>query len=307
MEMTSGLINVAVAAVWTDAASPREIDAESLKSPVNIPAWLDALTTEQRKALCDDKLVQTQLLYGERVLVLDKKGEWAYVVIPEQASKKDERGYPGWVPLAQITEVQQTELEKREELPIVVVTAKKTTMHDAHRKPILEVSYNTILPLIKEKEDFYEVHTPDGTGFIHKKDASVYSSFAAMQKGSGNDIVQHAERFKDLLYLWGGMSAYGYDCSGFSYNMLKANGYLIPRDATDQAEKGQPIKKEQAAPGDLLFFAYEEGKGALHHVGIYYGDGKMIHSPTPGKKIEIQTIAGTFYEKEWCETRRYWQ
>ena len=61
--------------------------------------------------------------------------------------------------------------------------------------------------------------------------------------------------------------------------MCKANGYIIPRDAHDQAEAGKRIALNEMEPGDLLFFAYEEGKGSIHHVGIYYGEGKLIHSP----------------------------
>ncbi len=56
--------------------------------------------------------------------------------------------------------------------------------------------------------------------------------------------------------------------------------------------------------GDLLFFAYEEGKGAIHHVGLYVGGGKMLHSPKTGKSIEILTLKETIYEKELCAVRR---
>lgn len=90
--------------------------------------------------------------------------------------------------------------------------------------------------------------------------------------------------------------------------MLKANGFIIPRDAADQATAGIEVDKDKAESwqvGDLLFFAYEEGKGRLHHVGIYYGNGLMIHSPTPGKAVEIIELAGTVHEKELCAVRRF--
>ncbi|WP_162875106.1 C40 family peptidase, partial [Enterobacter cloacae] len=74
-------------------------------------------------------------------------------------------------------------------------------------------------------------------------------------------------------------SSYGYDCSGFAYSMYASQGITIPRDASDQALAGTEAASNQLRPGDLLFFAYEEGKGRIHHVGIYIGDGKMIHSP----------------------------
>jgi cell wall-associated NlpC family hydrolase len=88
--------------------------------------------------------------------------------------------------------------------------------------------------------------------------------------------------------------------------MCKANGFIIPRDAHDQANAGVEIKLEEIRPGDLLFFAYEGGKGRIHHVGIYYGDGKLLHSPNTGKTVEIIPLAGTIYERELCAARRYW-
>ena len=76
----------------------------------------------------------------------------------------------------------------------------------------------------------------------------------------------------------------------------------------DQAAEGLEIDKADEGAwqiGDLLFFAYEEGKGRLHHVGIYYGNGLMIHSPTSGKAVEIIELAGTVHEKELCAVRRF--
>jgi cell wall-associated NlpC family hydrolase len=60
-------------------------------------------------------------------------------------------------------------------------------------------------------------------------------------------------------------------------------------------------------PGDLLFFAYEEGKGNLHHVGIYDGNNKMLHAPQTGSGVEVIPLKGTVYEKELFAVRRYWK
>ena len=86
--------------------------------------------------------------------------------------------------------------------------------------------------------------------------------------------------------------------------MHKANGYQISRDASDQAEGGKDVSLDELMPGDLLFFA--KGKARIHHVGIYYGDGKMLHAPSTGKGIEIVSLAGTKHEQQLCSARRYW-
>lgn len=267
---------------------------------MDIITWLEGLTFETRLGLCEQNLVQTQLLYGEEVIVIDEKDNWVHVIIPDQPTSKNRNGYPGWVPSSQLAECPLNWNSK--EGPVVIVKKPKAMLND----PNLELSYQTILPLIKEGEGKVLVKTPNGTGLLKSDDVTIFESLANRYKGNGNDIVVDGEIFLNLPYLWGGMSSYGYDCSGFSYSMCKANGYIIPRDAHDQANAGVGISLEDIKPGDLLFFAYEEGKGRIHHVGIYYGDGKLLHSPNTGKTVEIIPIAGTIYERELCAARRYW-
>lgn len=299
--MEKWLVNVSVATVWTSFDSPRKIDRDAVTNPSQIDDWLNGLSYETRLGLCDDNLVQTQVLYGQEVLLLEEKEDWAHVLIPEQPSSKNENGYPGWVPKTQLVKCSAD--WDFGNGPVAVVVRPKAILS---KENSMEVSFQTILPLLSEGEDWVKVKTPDGTGTFAKEDVLVYPSLAERYKGSGQDIVAAGEQFLGLPYLWGGMSSYGYDCSGLSYSMCKANGYIIPRDAHDQANAGKHVDVKDLKPGDLLFFAYEEGKGKLHHVGIYYGDGKLLHSPNTGKTVEIIPLAGTIYEKELCAARRYW-
>ncbi|EWG09513.1 C40 family peptidase [Cytobacillus firmus] len=298
------LVSVPAATLWTASDSSREIDLEAITNPVNLDAWLEKLTYEPRLELCDGNLVQSQVLYGEEVIVLEEKGGWVHVVVPSQPSSKDERGYPGWLPKAQLTQNEGWKLDSEK---AAVIQNKKATLYSIDREPELILSYQTVLPILNEEAEWIQVQTPEGEGFLISADVKVFESIEAIRKGSGRDIIAAGEQFLGLPYLWGGMSSFGYDCSGFSYSMCKANGVIIPRDAHDQAEAGKPVELDAIEPGDLLFFAYEEGKGKLHHVGIYYGGGKLLHSPNTGKNIEIIDLKDTIYEKELCAARRYWQ
>ncbi|WP_173917206.1 C40 family peptidase [Halobacillus sp. Marseille-Q1614] len=301
---TTWVVQVPVATVWTSSESARSIDLPGVSNPSKIKEWLDQLTYETSLALSDDNLVQSQLLYGEEVIVDNIEGEWASVVIPTQPSKKDERGYPGYVPVRQLKEIPEEEWTGN---GIAVVIKNTTLLIDDKGEPMFEISYLTSLPAISEEGEFIKVITPHGIGLVPAQDISIYPSREHIPKGNGEAILKAGKTFLDLPYFWGGMSSYGYDCSGFAYNMHKANGYVIPRDATDQAASGEEIKLDEVQPGDLLFFAYENGKGNIHHVGIYYGDGQMIHSPKTGKTIEIIPLKGTIYENELCSARRYWK
>ncbi len=89
--------------------------------------------------------------------------------------------------------------------------------------------------------------------------------------------------------------------------MYKAHGFFLPRDAGDQARNGQEVNTEDTTQweiGDLLFFA-NVGSNKVRHVGIYYGNGQMIHSPSTGQCVEIIELTGTKYEDELCAVRRY--
>ncbi|WP_425467122.1 NlpC/P60 family protein [Pseudalkalibacillus caeni] len=296
-------VNVKVATLWTKPQNPpREIDKPALENPVRLEEWLDSLHYEPRLQLCNDNMVQSQLLYGEKVLFLDEEDGWSKVIALSQPSSKDERGYPGWMPSTQLKEIE--EYTKLSDDKTVEVVKPVTNLFEDKDKKGLEVSFQTRLPFIEEEEEWIQVGTPTGYQWLKKEDVMVREKNTP--KGDGEQVIKAAEKFVGLPYLWGGMSSFGYDCSGFSYNMTRSIGYTIPRDAHDQAKDGKVIEKEDLKRGDLLFFAYEQGKGAVHHVAIYYGDGKMIHAPNTGKTVEIIELAGTIYEEEHCESRRYW-
>lgn len=297
------LVNVPVATLWTSHDSAREIDMEAISGTLNIEKWLEKLTYEARLQLCDDNLVQSQVLFGQEVLIIDEVNDWAHVIVPDQPSGKDSRGYPGWIPKDQLIQESDWYIKRG---PAAVITGKKALLYSEKNEKLMELSYQTILPVVEDIYDRIRVKTPTGIGILRAEDVAVIPSDKEVAKKNGAAIVAAGEQFLGLPYLWGGMSSYGYDCSGFSYNMCLANGYIIPRDAHEQAVAGQDVPLADILPGDLLFFAYEEGKGKIHHVGIYYGDGKLLHSPNTGKNIEIITLEGTIYEKELCAARRYW-
>lgn len=301
-ESTAWVCSVPVATVWTAPEKARPVDAESIAENPDINKWLQEMSREDNKDLTDSGRIQTQLLYGEPVLIEEVVDGWAKIIALWQPCRKDERGYPGWVPLNQLKEV-----EALTELGYARVTANKAQLWTESFTPLKAVSFNTLLP-VKELGDFVRLQTPDGDALVMADAVEIVAAYNQSPKGSGLDIAKLGAEFLDLPYLWGGMSSYGYDCSGFTYNLMKANGVILSRDAVDQALEGLEI--DQHAPnawhiGDLLFFAYEEGKGNLHHVGIYYGNGLMLHSPTPGKSVEIIELAGTKHETELCAVRRF--
>ncbi|MBU5268010.1 C40 family peptidase [Virgibacillus proomii] len=295
--------SVPVATVWTNPESPRSIDFPGITNPTNLDTWINQLDNTAKLALCEENRIQTQLLYGEQVVITEQVGDWVHIVIPSQPSAKDERGYPGWVPLCQLETVNRKEWQQQ---ILAIIRSDKAWLKLVDEQKI-KLSYSTILPVKDYDESEVMVCTPHGIGYLNVHDVELFSREKGLLRGNGAAILGSVKGFVGLAYFWGGMSSFGYDCSGLSYTAHKVNGYQIARDAVDQSKGGKEITFSQVQPGDLLFFAYEEGKGRLHHVGLYYGKGKMLHSPQTGKGIEVIQLKGTIYEKELCAIQRYWR
>lgn len=189
---------VKVGTIWTEPNSAREIDIPAISNPVLLVEWLEALPYKERLALCDENRVQTQLLYGEPVLVEEIVEEWAKVVAIWQPSKKDSRGYPGWIPLSQIQPTKQVDVRGSAR-----VSSAKVQLWDLQHNPLLVLAFNTILLIISEDEVFYTVLTPHGKALLSKVHAQFSSSVDQIPKRSAEEAVVLGENYLDLPYLWG--------------------------------------------------------------------------------------------------------
>ncbi|MFD5894165.1 NlpC/P60 family protein [Streptomyces sp. NPDC060366] len=86
-------------------------------------------------------------------------------------------------------------------------------------------------------------------------------------------------------YVWGATGPSSYDCSGLTGAAWKEAGVQLPRTTWDQVKVGKRVATADLLPGDLVFF-YDD----ISHVGIYKGDGKMIHAPKPGANVREESI-----------------
>lgn len=104
---------------------------------------------------------------------------------------------------------------------------------------------------------------------------------------SSSAIVNKAYQYLGVRYVWGGTTPSGFDCSGFIQYVYRSQGVSLPRTSRAQAASGKYVSIANAQPGDILYF----GQSQVTHVGIYIGNGKMIHAPRPGKSVEIVSIS----------------
>ena len=216
--------------------------------PLDPHVWpTPAVTYSQRIALVGH--MPTQVLYGETVRVLAKRGGWTQIAVPDQPSPLDARGYPGWVRSWQLGPAFTAPL---------VVTAKRAKLANG-----TEVGFGTQVPA-----------------------GAVPVSATRKLPRTRADLVRSAKQFVGLHYLWGGLSAWGYDCSGLTWAVYRAHGITIPRDADAQFAAGTPVPLAQMLPGDLLFYEHP----VVGHVAMYIGAGQMIEAPNSRSEVRIVPV-----------------
>ena len=296
--METRRVIVPVATLWTSPKAPRKIDQLALDGQTK--QWVAQMTTAQTIDLCDAKRLETHAVFNDEVMIDSIAGEWAKVYLTTQTDDADERGYIGWLPTKLLSTAPVT---YSAEGPIVHITVPFTTLYDDQHQPQLDLVMGTALTKVAEEGHLLRVATPFGDGYVAADSTLVHAD----GETAGDKMVAMAHQFLGLRYLWAGISPYGFDCSGFMYTLHRVLGIQIPRDADDQRNSGQPVKPENLLPGDLLFFAYEHGKGFVHHVGMYIGNGQMIQSRTPGKQVDIAKLTEMRYAPEFVAARRYWQ
>ena len=142
--------------------------------------------------------------------------------------------------------------------------------------------------------------------FINGKSTGIVPSAQALSNNSASSIpaqiVSNAKKHLGTPYVWGGNAPGGFDCSGFTQYIFKQSGLSLPRTTTEQYQIGTYVEKSALQPGDLVFLAntYRDG---ISHVGIYIGNGSMIHASS-SKGITISSLSSSYYMQHYYGSRR---
>ncbi len=279
---SAALIDVSVATLWRKPGIHRRLDKPAVADPVRLPRWNRQLkSAAQRRWLVGQ--VQTQALYGQEVLVREVRGNWTKVAVIDEPDSQDPAGFPGWLPSGHLVP-KGDEPRITDESDYLVVRARKTQLYTPTGK--VPVSYGTRLIPSATTNDVGDakwtaVETTRGPGRI--KSAAVSEPMAL----SVRSILSEGRRFNGLRYLWGGLSAWGMDCSGLLWNLFRAHGKTIPRDADPQFRAGRKVPIKKMKPGDFIFWGTQE---FAHHVAIYVGNDKMLEAPDSAGRVRVVPV-----------------
>ncbi|MEU4997671.1 NlpC/P60 family protein [Streptomyces sp. NPDC021622] len=236
----------------TQQASATKQRAKAAKSLETLSDSRDDLKTSKKAV--QDKLTKARTLLSE--LTAEEKARLAAI-----EKKKEEEARRK---AAELARKQEAEAE-----------AKRKAAEEAAAKEREEEQQNDGTD---ENTETPDTGSDTGTGTGSGDTDSGYATKAAK-------VIAFAEAQIGKPYVWGATGPDSYDCSGLTQDAWKAAGISLPRTTWDQVKVGTTVKTADAKPGDLVFF-YDD----ISHVGIYIGDGKMIHAPKPGTNVRVESI-----------------
>ncbi|MBS1803658.1 MAG: C40 family peptidase [Acidobacteria bacterium] len=229
-----------------------------------------------------DSEVTSQVLYGTGVLSLEKHQDWIRIRTAD--------GYTGWVSSADMkAQAADTYAAEGKSVRVTAISANAYREPDVtEHAPALRLPWESILEMAsdspKDNARWLKVRLVDGqTAWVQRGDVGEKSAPLSI-----DETLQVARRFLGTTYTWGGVSSFGFDCSGFTQMLVRQRGIEMPRDADLQAGWTGVIlvDRKDLIPGDLLFFGSSASK--ITHTGMYLGRGEFIHDTThdhPGVQI----------------------
>lgn len=298
------VVAVTATTVWTEPGLNRPgTDDPAILERVDLDAWNANLPDTESRRWLTGKL-ETQAVLGSAVIVDEIDGDWARIVVTAQPTPRDERGYPGWVPLWHLV-VDEEFSHRARYWATATVTARTSTVTAG--EVTLPVSFDTVLPMIAVHGESVEVAVPAlGAASIPAADVVVRDHDELPPSPTVEDIIATGERFLGLRYLWAGVSAYGFDCSGFTYTLLRHHGITIARDAGPQRDVSglAPVERADLQRGDLVFFSSGAGTEKIRHVAVFVGDDRILHAPNAARSVEIVSLTEYDTAGEYAGARR---
>ncbi|SMF84287.1 Cell wall-associated hydrolases (invasion-associated proteins) [Paenibacillus uliginis N3/975] len=135
-----------------------------------------------------------------------------------------------------------------------------------------------------------------GTGFIDNTN----TAYAATATTTGDQVISTGLKYQGVPYKFGAESGRtdAFDCSSFTQFVFNQNGVSIPRSSRQQSTAGTFVPRDQLQPGDLVFFY-----SPIHHVAIYMGDGKIIHTFGEGG-VTVTPLNTGWWNSHYSTARR---
>lgn len=211
----------------------------------------------------------SQLLFGDNFTILEVEGNWLRIL-----NAFDE--YEGWIDHMQYVEIGQAAFGALSNLNSIL------GLSVSHR--VVRTDTNECLNLVAGSNIPQAVDNYFYMGEIrYKLEGATINPNMYEFRASVTDAAMF---YINTPYLWGGRSAFGIDCSGFTQMVFRQFGIRIKRDAWQQSEQGELLGfLQESRAGDLAFFDDEDGR--ITHVGVMLDNSRIIHA---SGRVKIDSI-----------------
>ncbi|TFV69023.1 NlpC/P60 family protein [Blastococcus sp. CT_GayMR20] len=141
----------------------------------------------------------------------------------------------------------------------------------------------------EEKSAAAAAHGDDRASRSTEREAPAPSGPVIAGSEAAQIAIDTAMAQRGKPYVWAGSGPGSFDCSGLTAYAFKAAGVSLPHSSRLQSQMGQAVSRDQLQPGDLVFFY-----SPVSHVGIYIGNGQMVHAPTSGDVVKVAPLMSGF-------------
>ncbi len=240
----------------------------------------------------------TQVLFNQVVKVEKEENSWTNIKLLD--------GSTGWVKSKYVSKntdsVTDGSINNR-----IIVTAKIVDIYTGANNVVnyKKVVLGTELYSIGKTKTGYDVLLPGNKrGWVEEGGViAIPIEDNIVPKTSSDEFIQTVKKFKDTIFIMGGLSRWGMDSSGLVYITSKVNGVEVPRNIEQMSKTGTDVTIEQLQPGDLIFFSTDSLKEDVNDVGVYLGENKFIHSSATRGVID-ETLEDSYFKDRICTIRR---
>ena len=251
----------------------------------------------------------TQGIYGDVVKIEQEESWWYFVKIGPYPELK------GWMHKSSVTVLPANALYLKERSLTTIVIRDDRSEVFVWPSHSITIVMGTELPFIGESGDWYLVRLPNNdVGCIARHavqpESPIEEPLIQIKQEvppqivgqyvprHRQDIITTAQKFVGKVYIWGGSTPRGFDCSGLTYFVYKLNGIELPRVSWLQFRNsiGKKIKKSELVQGDLVFF--ETYRSGPSHVGIYIGNNRFIHA-SPKYGVTVSDLNEPYFKARY--------
>lgn len=248
-------------------------------------------------AAAEDSAVLSKLELGQKVTLVSVTTGWCEIAAG---------GQTGFVS-AKFVSVDGVAVEE----PRGIVTGDCVNVRSApttQSEILTRVYAGNLVDLISLEGGWYAMSCNGVSGYISADYVREYTGSTASD--IGEEVAALALSYLGTPYKYGGASAKGFDCSGFTMYVFKQFGYGLPHSATSQwNESGEKVAREDLQPGDLVLFCDPSiaGGKACSHVGIYIGNNEFVHAASgssSGKQVRVSSLSEDYYNRYYKGAKR---